>query len=108
VRETNVKRRTNLAGTSSRLRLTKREAEVLALVAAGYTNQQVGDNLGISRLTVSKHLQSIYVKLDVHTRTAAAARLLTGAIEDGWRPTAGGVSETRQGPGRRQEPHRGR
>lgn len=53
--------------------LTPREAEVLALVAEGGTNRQVADRLVLSEKTVARHLANIYLKLDVSTRTAAAA-----------------------------------
>ena len=53
--------------------LTPREAEVLALVAEGGTNRQVADQLVVSERTVARHLANIYRKLDVSTRTAAAA-----------------------------------
>ena len=52
--------------------LTPRELEVLRLVARGLTDSQVADLLVISRRTVGGHLASIYSKLDVTTRTAAA------------------------------------
>ena len=52
--------------------LTPREVEVLRLVAAGLTNQEVGEHLSLSRRTVQAHLYSIYSKLGVSTRTAAA------------------------------------
>jgi DNA-binding CsgD family transcriptional regulator len=54
-------------------RLTPREAEVLACVAEGGTNRQVADRLVISEKTVARHLANIYRKLDVSTRTGAAA-----------------------------------
>jgi DNA-binding CsgD family transcriptional regulator/tetratricopeptide (TPR) repeat protein len=52
--------------------LTAREVEVLRLVARGLTNRQIADQLVISPRTVNAHLRSIYGKLDVATRTAAA------------------------------------
>ena len=52
--------------------LTEREAEVLALVAAGSTNRQIADALFLSQKTVARHLSNIFTKLDVTTRTAAA------------------------------------
>lgn len=52
--------------------LTAREVEVLRLVASGLTNAQVAEHLVISPRTVNSHLYSIYNKLDVTTRTAAA------------------------------------
>jgi DNA-binding CsgD family transcriptional regulator len=55
------------------LPITKREAEVLAYVANGKTNPEIAIILGISRLTVKKHLEHIFQSLNVETRTAAAA-----------------------------------
>lgn len=54
-------------------RLTKREREVLELVAEGESNAEIAERLWLSRGTVRKHLDNIYAKLGVHTRTAAAA-----------------------------------
>lgn len=54
--------------------LTERELEVLALLAAGFTNQQIAERLFIARGTVKAHAASIYSKLDVHNRTRAVAR----------------------------------
>jgi DNA-binding NarL/FixJ family response regulator len=53
--------------------LTPREAEVLALVAAGKTNREVATALSISRKTVARHLSNIFTKIDVSSRTEAAA-----------------------------------
>lgn len=57
---------------SDRTSLTEREIEVLRLVAQGLSNQEIANRLVISRRTVHAHLRSIYDKLDVTTRTAAA------------------------------------
>ncbi len=54
-------------------KLTLREAEVLYWVGKGKTNRDIGDILGSSPATVKKHLERVYVKLGVETRTAAAA-----------------------------------
>ena len=54
-------------------KLTLREAEVLYWVAKGKTNRDVGDILGSSPATVKKHLERVYVKLGVETRTAAVS-----------------------------------
>lgn len=54
-------------------RLTLREAEVLYWVIHGKTNRDIGDILGISHRTINKHLENLFEKLGVETRTAAAA-----------------------------------
>jgi DNA-binding CsgD family transcriptional regulator len=53
--------------------LTAREAEVLRLVAAGKTNREVAAALVISEHTVARHVQNIFAKLDVSSRSAATA-----------------------------------
>jgi ATP/maltotriose-dependent transcriptional regulator MalT len=53
--------------------LTEREAEVLRLVAAGRSNHDIANALVLSPKTVERHLSNIFVKLDVSSRTAAAA-----------------------------------
>jgi ATP/maltotriose-dependent transcriptional regulator MalT len=53
--------------------LTQREAEVLALVATGRSNKDVGSALYISEKTVARHLSNIFAKTGVSTRTEAAA-----------------------------------
>lgn len=55
------------------LSLTKRELEVLRLVAEGHTDREVADTLVISPRTVNRHLSNIFVKLDVPGRAAAVA-----------------------------------
>lgn len=54
--------------------LSEREAELLLLVAAGLSNRQIAEQLVITPGTVKKHLEHIYAKLNVHSRTAAVAR----------------------------------
>ena len=54
--------------------LTEREQEILALIADGLTNREIGDRLYISPGTVKAHSSSIYGKLGVHSRTQAVAR----------------------------------
>jgi DNA-binding CsgD family transcriptional regulator len=56
--------------------LTPREREVLGWVAAGKTNAQIAAILGAMPRTVAKHLERIFEKLGVETRTAAAMRVL--------------------------------
>jgi DNA-binding CsgD family transcriptional regulator len=53
--------------------LTRREAEVLELVARGLSNRAVAEQLVLSEKTVARHLANVYLKLGVNSRTAAAA-----------------------------------
>lgn len=65
-------------------RLTVRESEVLALVAAGSTNREIGQALFLSEATVKSHLVHIFTKLGVGSRTAAVAKARElGAIRAG-------------------------
>jgi predicted ATPase/DNA-binding CsgD family transcriptional regulator/DNA-binding XRE family transcriptional regulator len=54
-------------------KLTARESDVLRLLAAGMSNGQIAEELGISDRTVGAHLNSIYTKIGISSRTAAAA-----------------------------------
>jgi len=56
-------------------RLTGRESEVLHWVSCGKSDAQIGAILGLSARTVQKHLQHLYEKLGVESRTAAAMRV---------------------------------
>jgi DNA-binding NarL/FixJ family response regulator len=56
--------------------LTRREAEVLAGVAAGQTNAEIPAMLPIAPGTVKKHLDHIYEKLGVGSRTEAAMKAI--------------------------------
>lgn len=60
--------------------LNTREMEVLRLVVMGKTNQEIGDELGISEKTVQKRLGEIFVKLDVTSRVGAAVRAVREGI----------------------------
>jgi LuxR family maltose regulon positive regulatory protein len=62
--------------------LSAREIDVIVLVAEGFTSQQIGTRLGLSRRTVEAHLATIYRKIGV-TRRGAAARY---AVEQGLAP----------------------
>jgi DNA-binding NarL/FixJ family response regulator len=61
-------------------RLTEREIDVLRLLAEGKSNQEIADALVIGRTTVKFHLDNIYAKLNVKTRTEAAVF----ALRAGW------------------------
>lgn len=54
--------------------LSDRESEVLALVAQGLSNREIGERLVISTATVKKHMENIHSKLYVRNRTQAVAR----------------------------------
>lgn len=60
--------------------LTKRELEVLRLVAAGDTNKSIASQLFISERTVERHLSNIFNKLNVNSRTAASSFALQHKI----------------------------
>lgn len=63
--------------------LTNREIDVLRLVAYGLTNAGVADALFLSQATVKTHLNRIFEKLDVNSRTAAVATARTlGLLEE--------------------------
>lgn len=54
--------------------LTHRESEVLLWIAKGKANRDIGEILGLSARTVTKHLEQIYVKLGVENRASAAVK----------------------------------
>jgi DNA-binding CsgD family transcriptional regulator len=57
------------------LPLTARQREILQYVAAGFSNGQIARRLRVSEATVRKHLENIFARLGVTSRTAAVARL---------------------------------
>jgi DNA-binding NarL/FixJ family response regulator len=61
-------------GNRSVMSLSPREKEVLALLAQGLSNAQIGKSLYISPVTVKAHVRHIFEKLGVHSRAAAAVR----------------------------------
>jgi DNA-binding CsgD family transcriptional regulator len=63
--------------------LSKRELEVLALIARGRTNREIGDRLFISQKTVGVHVGNILSKLGVSGRVEAAAVAIRLGLEDG-------------------------
>lgn len=60
-----------------RFGLTQREAEVLLWLSRGKTNRDISEILGMKPRTVNKHMEHIFEKLGVETRTAAAAAALS-------------------------------
>ena len=61
-------------------RLTPRQNDLLLLLAAGHTNTQIARHLGISEGTVRTHLENIYTRLQVCSRTAAVTRAFPDRI----------------------------
>ena len=61
-------------------RPTRREAEILRLVAAGKTNPQVAAELVVSRHTVKRHLDNLFAKLGLSSRAEATAYALREGI----------------------------
>ena len=60
--------------------LTARHWQLLHLVAAGHTNTQIARRLGLSESTVRKHLENIYGRLQVSSRTAAVTRAFVNRV----------------------------
>jgi DNA-binding NarL/FixJ family response regulator len=60
--------------------LTRREVDVLVLLTRGFSNPQIATELTISRKTVSSHLEHIYTKLGVTTRTEAALFAMSNGL----------------------------
>ncbi|WP_366946361.1 LuxR C-terminal-related transcriptional regulator [Nevskia sp.] len=54
-------------------KLTRRELELLQLLATGLNNQQLADHGEVSLTTIEWHLQNLYAKLNVSSRSAALA-----------------------------------
>jgi DNA-binding CsgD family transcriptional regulator len=78
--EAQQKRRRTLEAHQPWQGLTRREMQVLTQLAAGRTNKEIGEELGISAGTVERHVTHILTKLGCETRTQAAA----SAIAHGW------------------------
>ena len=75
------------ATTNRRVKLTKRELEVLSLINEGLRSKDVAGELFISKRTVDFHLGSIYIKLSVSNRVKAIRR----AIRLGFMPSLQGL-----------------
>lgn len=65
--------------------LTRREREVLRLIVEGKTNQEIADQLVLSRDTIRNHVSSILTKLEVHSKLqAAAVAVQRGLVAPPW------------------------
>jgi RNA polymerase sigma factor (sigma-70 family) len=62
--------------------VTRRERDVLQLLAAGLTNRQIAERLVVSEHTVHRHVTNILRKLDLHSRTAAATYAVRAGLVD--------------------------
>jgi DNA-binding NarL/FixJ family response regulator len=92
-----MRRRTERTiGMRALARLTRREREVLALLAAGGNNRSIGQALFISPQTARTHVQHVLSKLGVHSRLAAAAFAMQDGIRDELRAMS---AHDRAGPG---------
>ncbi|MFL6373237.1 MAG: response regulator transcription factor [Pyrinomonadaceae bacterium] len=60
--------------TLQKLGISKREFEVLELIAAGLSNQEIADRIFVSTSTVKTHVSSVLAKLDASRRTEAIAK----------------------------------
>jgi LuxR family maltose regulon positive regulatory protein len=56
------------------VRLTRRESQILRLMAAGLSNRAMSEQLVMAETTLKRHVSNLYLKLDVHSRTQALAR----------------------------------
>ncbi len=83
--------------------LSRREVEVVRLVARGLTNREIATGLVVSTRTVDMHVRNILTKLESRTRTEAAAR----AADLGLLETAAGLSPERRPTGSEAAPHFG-
>lgn len=81
-----------LRGESTRSLITERENQILFWVREGKSNLEIGQQLGISVLTVKNHVQKILRKLGAANRAQAVAKAMTLNLLG--RPGAGGAAET--------------
>jgi DNA-binding NarL/FixJ family response regulator len=58
----------------SRLAVSRREYQILMLIADGLADKEIAERVGISRFTVNKHVCSLLLKLQATSRTQAAVR----------------------------------
>ena len=62
----------------SRLPLSSQQREIALMIAQGRSNQEIADGLGITGNTVAYHIKQIFLKLDVHDRAGAVAKIVSG------------------------------
>ena len=64
------------------IKLTKREKEILGLVAKGLDNEKIATTLGLAEQTIRNYVSTIYEKIDVHTRAEAVVWAIEGGFGD--------------------------
>jgi DNA-binding CsgD family transcriptional regulator len=69
--------RVSSSSTVRPIRVSRRQAEILALVAADLSTKQIARRLGISTHTVAKHLERVFLRNHLHSRAAAVATWLS-------------------------------
>ena len=67
-------------GTNGKVQLSPREREVLLLLSRGLANRDIGEELGVSIETVKTHIERLYKRLAVNSRTDAVAKALRAGI----------------------------
>lgn len=76
--------------------VTRRERDVLQLLASGLTNRQIAERLVVSEHTVHRHVTNILRKLDLHSRTAAATHALRAGLLDEPGPKMAGPGDAQR------------
>lgn len=81
---------TQAPAQSQRTKLTRREQDVLRLIAMGQTNREIADTLTLTISTVKTHVEHVIGKLGVSDRTQAAVRAIESGLVSGMeKPSAG-------------------
>ena len=68
------------AASAAASALTPRESEILRLIAAGRTNNEIAAALALSERTVARHITNLYAKIDVHSKAGATAYALQNGL----------------------------
>ena len=66
------------------MQMTRRQTEVLTLIAEGHSDKEIARTLGMSTKTVSVHLQRVFDKLNTRTRAGAVARWILETDNARW------------------------
>ncbi len=77
-----VKRRPGLSAAEKLNQLSHQERRVVALLADGMTNKQIGEQMGLTEKTVKNYLATIFTKLNIERRTQAAALYVESGKSD--------------------------